>query len=60
MTTLFSVKGGYIKMDTTDGNAPSDAECSETAHNGRMVVDDVNNLLYICTASGWKNTQLID
>jgi len=53
-----SINGGFIKLDTTDGNAPLDAYCSETAHNGRMVVDDVDNKLYICTATGWKNTAL--
>jgi hypothetical protein len=47
------IKGGYINLETTDGSAPPDSDCSLDAHNGRMIVDDVNNLLYICTDSGW-------
>jgi hypothetical protein len=48
-----SIEDGFIKLDTTDGNAPNADYCSETAHNGRMVFDDVNDRLYICTATGW-------
>ena len=53
LPSAISVKDGYIKMATTDGDPPFDGDCAETAHNGRMIVDDVNNVLYICTASGW-------
>jgi hypothetical protein len=53
-----SIEGGYIKLDTTDSNAPLDADCSETAHNGRMVFDETTELLYICAESGWVATLL--
>ena len=56
--SIISIDGGYIQLDTTEGIAPSAAHCAVTAHNGRMVVDDVNDDLYICTNSGWKTTPL--
>ena len=55
---VFSIEG-FVKLDTTEGSAPADGLCSETGHNGRMVVDDINDLLYVCTGSGWKVTSLI-
>lgn len=58
LPSQIGIEGGFIKLDTTDGFAPPDRNCSLTAHNGRMVVDDVSNKLYICTASGWKSTLL--
>ena len=53
LPSQISIDGGYMQVDTTDGNTPFGGDCAETAHNGRMVIDDVNNLLYICTANGW-------
>jgi hypothetical protein len=53
-----SINDGFIRLETTDGDAPIGADCSLDTHNGRMVVDDVNDLLYVCTASGWKTSPL--
>jgi hypothetical protein len=55
-----AISEGYIKLDTTDGKGPPYWDCSDDAHQGRMVVDDVNDTLYICTDSGWKTTVLAD
>ena len=49
-----SIDGGYIKLDTTAGNVPLDADCSLDAHDGRMVVDNINDILYICMQSVWE------
>jgi hypothetical protein len=43
---------GYIQLDTLAG-APPAADCDEASERGRMKVDIVNDLLYICTNSGW-------
>ena len=45
--------GGYIKIATTSGNAPANSDCDDSSEYGRMKVDEVNSLLYICTQSGW-------
>lgn len=49
-----SVKDGFIKLDTTGGNAPLESDCDTTTHAGRMVYDDQNDVLYICGQAGWK------
>jgi hypothetical protein len=43
---------GYVQLDTLT-SAPPAADCDEASERGRMKVDIVNNLLYICTNSGW-------
>lgn len=43
---------GYIQLDTLAA-APPAADCDEASERGRMKVDIVNDLLYICTNSGW-------
>jgi len=48
-----SIESGYIKLDTTAGDFPLDVDCSQDAHDGRMVFDETFNRLYICTQSGW-------
>jgi hypothetical protein len=48
-----SIENGFIKLDTTNGATPLAIDCSSDAHNGRMVFDEMNELLYICTPSGW-------
>lgn len=48
-----SVEGGYIKLDVTSGNLPPSEDCNDGKHNGRMVLDNVNGILYLCTESGW-------
>lgn len=47
------VESGYIKLEVSSGSPPPISHCGNGTHRGRMVVDDVNNLLYICTQSGW-------
>ena len=47
-----SIEDGFIKLDTT--TEPPAAYCLETAHEGRMVVDSVNGILYICTQERWE------
>jgi hypothetical protein len=48
-----SVADGFIKLDATQGNVPGDSDCTLQDHYGRMVFDDSNELLYICSQSGW-------
>jgi hypothetical protein len=43
---------GYTQLDTLTA-APPAADCDEASERGRMKVDTVNDLLYICTDSGW-------
>ncbi len=47
------VDGGYFNLDITNGNEPETIHCMTAQNYGRMVVDEVNNILYICTQSGW-------
>ena len=42
----------YIQLSTTAGAVPPAVDCSPPTY-GRMKVDEVNSLLYICTAAGW-------
>ena len=44
--------GGYVQLDTLTA-APPAADCDEDSERGRMKVDIVNNVLYICAISGW-------
>ena len=43
---------GYTKLDLTAG-APPAADCDAALERGRMKVDNVAGLLYICVDSGW-------
>jgi hypothetical protein len=43
---------GYVQLDALSA-APPAADCDEVSERGRMKVDVVNDLLYICTNSGW-------
>jgi len=43
---------GYVQLDTLT-TAPPAADCDEASERGRIKVDIVNSLLYICTNSGW-------
>jgi len=49
-----SVSGGYIKLDATAGAQPSQYDCSLPEHYGRQSFDEINDILYICTTSGWS------
>lgn len=49
--------GGLLKLFAL-GAPPTDEYCAEQTHYGRVTVDVVNNFLYVCTQSGWKNTRL--
>ncbi len=44
---------GYVQLDLTTGSTPPAADCDAASEYGRMKVDDLNDLLYICTQSGW-------
>jgi hypothetical protein len=43
---------GYTQLALTSG-APPAADCDTAEERGRMKVDNVNGLLYICVDSGW-------
>ena len=51
-----AVKGGYVKLDTTE--APDELDCLNNRQYGRMVVAPYSNKLFICTAQGWSSTPL--
>ncbi|MDH5730833.1 MAG: hypothetical protein OEZ58_17730 [Gammaproteobacteria bacterium] len=44
---------GYVQLDTSNGVVPPSEDCLDQNHHGRMKVDAINSLLYICTSSGW-------
>ena len=44
--------GGYIKLGISLGPPPA-TDCDEVSELGRMKVDSVNNVIYICVTSGW-------
>ena len=48
-----SVSGAYVTLDITNGSAPPVNNCQDDRHYGRMVVDDVNSILYVCDQTGW-------
>ena len=43
---------GYTQLDLTAG-APPSSDCDEAVERGRMKVDSVAGLLYVCVDSGW-------
>jgi len=43
---------GYTRLDLTAG-APPSTDCNSASHRGRMKVDNVAGLLYICVDTGW-------
>jgi len=48
-----AIRNSYIQLSLTSGNTPPNSDCDESLEYGRMKVDEVNSLLYICTQSGW-------
>lgn len=48
---------GYIQLDASSG-VPPIKDCDGINEIGRMKVDDSNDNLYVCTASGWKTATL--
>jgi len=50
---VISIKGGYIKLDTTGGGTPPSSDCMSSSDEGRMVYDSISNTIYICSQSGW-------
>lgn len=48
---VISVDEGFFQLDTN--TAPPGSHCADRSHQGRMVVDSQNGLLYICTQAGW-------
>lgn len=49
------IESGYFKLDN-NGRLPPDTDCIVQEHVGRMYFHYGNNLLYICTQSGWGTT----
>ena len=49
---VMTIETGYIQLDTY-GEAPPAPHCADITHQGRMVIDSVNGLIYICTETGW-------
>lgn len=50
---VLAIDGGYVKLDTTHGEMPPAEDCTEANHDGRLVVDEVFDQLFICTENGW-------
>jgi len=48
----------YLQIDSRLG-APIDGDCDDVSEVGRMVLDSVNDELYVCDGSGWMSTTLI-
>jgi len=44
---------GYLELDLLSGSAPPAGDCDETSERGRMVIEEINGLLYICVNAGW-------
>ncbi len=43
---------GYLQLATSSGTPPA-TDCDAATEIGRMIVDEANTNLYICTSSGW-------
>ena len=50
--SVLSIKDGYLKPEAIV--TPPDEHCDDGAEVGRMVVDGVNDIIYVCTPSGWS------
>ncbi len=46
---------GYINFSVTNGGSPDDADCVSSKDHGRAVFDEVNNLFFLCTSTGWRS-----
>jgi hypothetical protein len=49
---VMTLDKGYIQLDT-NGAPPPDSHCDDASHDGRIVADSLNGLVYICTIAGW-------
>lgn len=45
---------GYVQLDLTDGSPPPAEDCDDPSEYGRMMVDQINEDVYVCVVSGWK------
>ena len=45
---------GYVQLDLTDGYLPPAEDCDDPSEYGRMMVDQINEDIYVCVVSGWK------
>jgi hypothetical protein len=45
---------GYVQLDLTDGYVPPAEDCDDPSEYGRMMVDQINEDVYVCVVSGWK------
>lgn len=46
------INEGYLQLATSSGTPPA-TDCDEATEIGRMIVDEANTNLYVCTSSGW-------
>jgi hypothetical protein len=49
---VMTIEEGYIQLDTY-GEPPPVSHCNNDSEYGRMAIDSVNGLIYICTQAGW-------
>ncbi len=48
-----SLSSAYVNLDITNGHPPPTTHCQDDSHYGRMVLDDVKSILYVCDQTGW-------
>ena len=49
----FSIRSGYMKLDTIGDSSPPGPDCAGAQHYGRMAVDEINGGLHVCAETGW-------
>lgn len=54
-TNQITIDNGFIKLDTSHGTAPSDSSCTDPSHYGRLVADETDGTIYVCSQAGWVN-----
>ncbi|EGV27554.1 hypothetical protein ThidrDRAFT_4635 [Thiorhodococcus drewsii AZ1] len=47
------VDSGYVNLSVTSGETPPEADCATSRDHGRMVFDEINQILHICSPAGW-------
>jgi hypothetical protein len=43
----------YIQLAVTGGSTPPSEDCDDQSEYGRMLVDEINEGMYVCVSSGW-------
>ena len=49
---VIGIEGGYLKPNAM--TVPPDEHCDDVEHVGRIVVDGRNDIIYVCTPTGWS------